>query len=57
MSENGKNAMKLINQIKKLYKEISLVLQTTDKIMEDHKWKPKAGNTAVTWSYHLAYPD
>lgn len=57
MSENGKNAMKLINQIKNLYKEISLVLQTADKLMEDHKWKPKAGNTAVTWSYHLAYPD
>lgn len=57
MNENGKNAMKLINQIKKLYEEISLVLRTADKYMENNEWKPKAGNTAVTWSYHLAYPD
>lgn len=57
MNKDGENAMQLIKQIKILYREISLVLQTADKYMGEYNWKPKSGNTSVTWSYHLAYPE
>lgn len=57
MRKDGENAIQLIRQMKILYREISLVLQTADKYMEEHDWKSKSGNTSVTWSYHIAYPD
>lgn len=56
MSKDGENAILLVRQMRILYEEISLLLQTADKYMSKEGWKSKSGNTAVTWSYHLAYP-
>jgi len=49
MSEDGKNILKLLKQIRDLCENTSLLLQTVDERMEKEGWESYS-NTAIAWS-------
>jgi hypothetical protein len=49
MSEDGKNILKLVKQIKNLCEQTSLLLRTADERMEKEGWESYK-NTAIAWS-------
>lgn len=55
MSEDGKNITAMMQQLRRLCEEISLLLGTADTLIANEGWKT-TGNTCLSVSYTLAYP-
>lgn len=57
MSENGENIVKLHEEIGKIYKQISLLLKTTDELMDQEGWKGYKKVVSSGSSLSLDYPE
>jgi len=54
-SENGKNLLAVIRYARKMLEQVSLLLQTCDKLLGDNGWDSLHGSTAVTESGAAIY--
>lgn len=57
MSEDGENIVKLNEEIGKIYKQISLLLKTTDELMDQEGWKGYKKVVSYDSSLSLDYPE
>jgi len=56
MSGDGKNIVGLMQQLRKLCEQISLLLMTADSLMSDRGWKAEAAQPFAGLSYTLSSP-
>ena len=55
MTDQGKNLILAINQIRDYFEKISLLLTTADSLMDEHGWKPAQGSSTRTYGSAALY--
>ena len=56
MSEDGKNIIAMIQQLRTFFEQVSLLLATADTLMAKDSWKPAAGSACcagISYALHL----
>jgi len=56
-ASGGQDILKAISQVRGLFEQVGLVLQSVESSMKERGWEPKSGNTCVAGSsYTVNYP-
>ena len=57
LASGGQDILKAINQVRGLFEQVGLLLQSVESSMKERSWEPKAGNTCLAgMSYTLYAP-